>query len=100
MIGEGRQVKQTSRANAVAFGETLRLAMDTLQVHKLRTFLTLLGIILSVFTLVLVMSVVEGLNRYVADKIANLGANVYVVSKMGIITSWEDWVHAQARPPM
>jgi len=89
-----------NRANAMAFGETVHLAVDALRAHKLRTFLTLLGVILAVFTLVLVMSVVEGLNRYVADKIANLGANVYVVSKMGIITSWEDWVHAQRRPPM
>ncbi len=87
-----------TRANALAFGETVHLALDALRAHKLRTFLTLLGVILAVFTLVLVMSVVEGLNRYVADKIANLGANVYVVSKFGIITSWEDWVHAQRRP--
>jgi putative ABC transport system permease protein len=89
-----------TRANALAFGETFHLAIDALRAHKLRTFLTLLGVILAVFTLVLVMSVVEGLNRYVADKIANLGANVFVVSRFGIITSWEDWVHAQRRPPM
>ena len=89
-----------TRASALAFGETFHLAIDALRAHKLRTFLTLLGVILAVFTLVLVMSVVEGLNRYVADKIANLGANVYLVSKTGITTSWEDWVHAQRRPPM
>ncbi|NDQ57101.1 MAG: ABC transporter permease [Acidipila sp.] len=88
------------RANALAFGETVHLALDALRAHKLRTFLTLLGVILAVFTLVLVMSVVEGLNHYVADKIANLGANVYVVSKTGIITSWEEFVHAQRRPPL
>jgi putative ABC transport system permease protein len=89
-----------SRASTLAFGETVHLALDALRAHKLRTFLTLLGVILAVFTLVLVMSVIEGLNRYVADKIANLGANVYLVSKMGIITSFEDYVHAQRRPPL
>ena len=93
-------VKQASRANAVAFGETLRLAMDTLQVHKLRTFLTLLGIILSVFTLVLVMSVVEGLNRYVSDKVANLGATTVIFTRFGIITNLQDFVKAQRRPPL
>ncbi len=89
-----------TRASAVAFGETLRLSLDALRAHKLRTFLTLLGVILAVFTLVLVMSVVEGLNRYVSDKVANLGANTFVVTKYGIITSFEAWVHAQRRPPL
>ncbi len=87
-----------NRATALAFGETMRLALETLRAHKLRTFLTLLGVILAVFTLVLVMSVVEGLNRYVADRVANLGANVFVVSRFGIITSFEAWVKAQRRP--
>ncbi len=84
----------------MAFGETLRLAMDTLRVHKLRTFLTLLGVILSVFTLVLVMSVVAGLNRYVSDKVADLGANSVIFTRFGIITNLEDFVKAQRRPPL
>ncbi len=99
-MGWDPQLKQANRANAVAFGETLRLAMDTLRVHKLRTFLTLLGVILSVFTLVLVMSVVAGLNRYVSDKLANLGANSVVFTRFGIITNFEDFIKAQRRPPL
>src|SRR5208282_2222209 len=94
------QLKAASRANVVAFGETLRLAMDTLRAHKLRTFLTLLGVILSVFTLVLVMSVVAGLNRYVSDKVADLGANTVIFDRFGIITNFEDFVKAQRRPPL
>ena len=86
--------------STVAFRETFWIAMDTLRSHKLRSFLTLLGVILAVTTLVAVMSVVEGLNRYVADKIANLGANVFVVNQFGIITSFEEWVKAQKRPPI
>ena len=93
-------MKPQSRASAVAFGETLRLALDTLRVNKLRTFLTLLGVILSVFTLVLVMSVVEGLNRYVSDKVADLGANTIVFTRFGIITNFDDFVKAQRRPPL
>ena len=84
----------------VAFRETLWLALDTLRVHKLRSFLTLLGVILAVTTLVAVMSVVEGLNRYVANRIANLGANAFVVNQFGIITSFEAFVKAQKRPPL
>src|SRR5256712_11707491 len=86
--------KQTS----VALGETLRLALDSLRAHKLRSFLTLLGVILAVTTLVAVMSVVAGLNFYVADRVANLGANVFVVDRFGIITSEDAWVKAQKRP--
>ena len=86
------------RRAAVTMAETFRLALDSLRAHKLRSFLTLLGVILAVTTLVAVMSVVAGLNFYVADKIANLGANVYVISRFGIITSEDAWVKAQKRP--
>jgi putative ABC transport system permease protein len=90
------EVRQTS----VALQETLRLAVDTLRAHKLRTFLTLLGVILAVTTLVAVMSVLNGLNLYVATKIANLGANAFIVDRFGIITNQEMWYKARKRPPL
>ena len=86
------------RRSLVAFFETFRLALDSLRAHKLRSFLTLLGVILAVTTLVAVMSVVSGMNFYVADRIANLGANVFIVDRFGIITSQDAWVKAQKRP--
>src|SRR6201997_2083468 len=86
------------RGGAVTMMETVRLALDALRAHKLRSFLTLLGVILAVTTLVVVMSVVAGMNFYVADRIANLGANVYIVDRFGIITSNDAWVKAQKRP--
>ena len=86
------------RSALVTLGETLRLALESLRVHKLRSFLTLLGVILAVTTLVAVMSVVAGLNLYVADRVANLGANTYVINRFGIITSQDAWIKAQKRP--
>lgn len=86
------------RGNATTFIETFRLALESLRAHKLRSFLTLLGVILAVTTLVTVMSVVTGMNVYVADRIANLGANVFLVDRFGIITSNDEWVKAQKRP--
>jgi putative ABC transport system permease protein len=80
------------------FGETLKLAVDAIRAHKLRSFLTLLGVILAVTTLVSVMSVIAGLNFYVADKIANLGANTYLIHRFGIITSEDAFIKAQKRP--
>ena len=86
------------RAGVVTVLETFRLALESLRAHKLRSFLTLLGVILAVTTLVTVMSVVTGMNTYVADRIANLGANVFLVDRFGIITSEDEWVKAQKRP--
>jgi putative ABC transport system permease protein len=86
------------RGSATTFIETFRLALESLRAHKLRSFLTLLGVILAVTTLVTVMSVVTGMNVYVADRIANLGANVFLVDRFGIITSQDEWIKAQKRP--
>jgi len=89
---------QRSGGAWVTFTETMKLALDALRAHKLRSFLTLLGVILAVTTLVSVMSVINGLNMYIADRIANLGANVIVVDRFGLITSEDEWVRAQKRP--
>ena len=86
------------KADAVTMLETMRLALDALRAHKLRSFLTLLGVILAVTTLVAVMSVVNGMNVYVAERVANLGANVFIVDRFGIITSHDEWIKAQKRP--
>ena len=82
----------------VTLAETARLALDALRAHKLRSFLTLLGVILAVTTLVSVMSVIAGLNLYIANRVADLGANVFVVDRFGIITSRDEFVKAQKRP--
>jgi putative ABC transport system permease protein len=95
-----KQFLREARQTSVALQETLRLALDTLRAHKLRTFLTLLGVILAVTTLVAVMSVLNGLNLYVATKIANLGANAFIVDRFGIITNEAEWYKAKKRPPL
>src|SRR5262250_2587145 len=53
---------------SVSLKEPMLIALETLRAHKLRSFLTLLGVILSVSTLIVVVSMVEGTNKYVADK--------------------------------
>jgi len=92
-------VKHRSNAGSI-FRQTFWLALDTLRVHKLRSFLTLLGVILAVFTLVAVMSIVEGLNRYIANRLANMGSSAFVVNQFGIITSHQEWLKARKRPPI
>ena len=83
-----------------ALQETFWIALDTLRSHKLRTFLTLLGVMLAVTTLVAVMSILNGLNLYVADKVANLGSNAFVIDRVGIATNLDQWNKARRRPPL
>jgi putative ABC transport system permease protein len=99
-MARGRKLKPGLRQASVTLREAAWLALDTLRAHKLRTFLTLLGVILAVTTLVAVMSVLNGLNLYVANKIANLGANAFVIDRMGIITNYQDFLKARKRPPL
>src|ERR1700734_4458105 len=89
-----------ARQTLGALRETIWIALDTLRAHKLRTFLTLLGVILAVTTLVAVISVLNGLNVYVADKVANLGANAFVIDRIGIVTNFKEWNKARKRPPL
>ncbi len=79
------------------FTESFKLAIDTLRSHKLRSFLTLLGVIISVSTLIAVVSVLTGTDLYVRDHISNLGSNVFAVNRFGIINNLKDWVDAQKR---
>ncbi|SPE29456.1 conserved membrane hypothetical protein [Acidobacteriia bacterium SbA2] len=77
--------------------EAFWIALETLRTHKLRSFLTLLGVVIATTTLIVVMSIINGMNLYIANHIANLGANVFILSKMSWATSGEDWLKAQRR---
>jgi putative ABC transport system permease protein len=78
--------------------ESMGIALGALRANKLRSFLTLLGTIIGVGSVIFVLSVVEGLNRYVSEKILNAGANVFWIDKYGLITSEEAFENAQKRP--
>ncbi|HLW81259.1 MAG TPA: ABC transporter permease [Candidatus Acidoferrales bacterium] len=99
-MSDDPKLKLGVRGTVIALREATALAFDTLRVHKLRSFLTLLGVILAVTTLVAVISVLNGLNLYVATKIANLGANAFVVDRVGIATSFVDFMTKLRRPPL
>ena len=83
----------------VLLREPFVMALDTLRTHKLRSFLTLLGIILAVGTLIVVISVVQGANAYFAERIANLGTNVFYVQRYPVLTNLKDWLEAQKKNP-
>jgi putative ABC transport system permease protein len=66
------------------FTEALKLALSAILGHKLRSFLTLLGVIFGVATVIVVVSLVEGFNTYVDEKIADIGTNAFAVRKYSI----------------
>ncbi len=72
--------------------ETIRIAASALRRHKMRSFLTLLGVIIGVMTIVAVVSIISGLNNYVGEKIFTLNPDVFIVTKFGIITSREEFL--------
>jgi len=75
--------------------ELLSIAWDTLRSHRLRSFLALLGLVIGVATLITVMTIVQGANTYVEQKIANLGVRVFRVSKVPLIaTNFEELLKA------
>ena len=89
--------KAKTSARGFSFKEPALIALETLRTHKLRSFLTLLGVILSVSTLIVVVALVEGSNRYIADHIANFGANVFRVTQFPIVTSMDEFVKLKRR---
>jgi len=71
--------------------EGLLIALRALRGNKLRSFLTVLGNVVAITSIVAVASVIQGMNRYVEEKVAGLGAAVFVVQRGPfIITSHEE----------
>jgi putative ABC transport system permease protein len=83
--------------------EALNLALQTVWSHKLRSFFTLLGIIVSVAFLVAVVAVIQGMNAYVRERLAGaiVGINAFQVRRdpiqVGFIDE-EEWKRIQRRP--
>jgi putative ABC transport system permease protein len=67
---------------AAFFWEAARIALDSLRKNKLRSFLTLLGIILATTTLIAVTALIHGMNVYIAEKVSNMGADGFRVVRM------------------
>src|SRR5258706_3553300 len=83
--------------------EALRLALQTVWSHKLRSFFTLLGIIVSVGFLVAVVAVIQGMNAYVRERLAGaiVGVNAFQIRRdpkqIGFLQD-RKWKKIQRRP--
>ena len=65
-----------------SFWEAARIALDSLRKNKLRSFLTLLGIILATTTLIAVTALIHGMNLYIAEKVSNMGSDGFRIVRM------------------
>ena len=77
--------------------EVLRIAASALWAHKFRAFLTTLGIAIGIFTVGVVMAIIEGLNQSFADQISHLGSDVLYVDKRAWFQGRDAWLTARQR---
>ncbi|MCM3903994.1 MAG: ABC transporter permease [Pyrinomonadaceae bacterium] len=72
------------------FIETLKLAISAIWAHKLRSALTLLGMIIGVMAVVVVYSLIQGFNTYVDEKIAGIGAKSFTIQRFNPLEDFKD----------
>ncbi|PYX32362.1 MAG: ABC transporter permease [Acidobacteria bacterium] len=82
----------------MASTEGLRLALQSLWANKLRTFLTMLGVVIAVAAVIAVVTFTSGLDRYVAERVFRLGTDVFIVSKISpVITNIDQMIEGEKR---
>jgi putative ABC transport system permease protein len=70
--------------------EAIRVALQSLWANKLRSVLTLLGVVIGISSVIAVVTFVSGINDYVAKKVFNLGADVFIVQKTSAVETNPD----------
>ena len=76
-------------AQNASFREAAAVAADSLRASKLRSFLTLLGIILATTTLIAVMSIIHGMDLYVANSVSNMGSDGFRIVRIAFLGNFD-----------
>ncbi len=63
------------------FRENLLVSLDTLRAHKVRSMLTLLGVVIGVTSVISVAAIIGGLNRFIANKVERMGSRTYFIAR-------------------
>src|SRR5712691_3540584 len=80
------------------FTEAIAIAIASLRSNKLRSLLTVLGILIGVSSVIAVVAIMEGLDRYIAERVLELGSQTFTVQKFpDVITSRDQWLEMQKR---
>jgi len=78
--------------------EGVRIALQSLWANKLRSFLTMLGVVIAVAAVIAVVTFTSGLDRYVAERVFRLGTDVFIVSKISpVITNVDQMIEGEKR---
>ena len=88
-------------AQTASFREAAFVAFDSLRSSKLRSFLTLLGIILATTTLIAVMSIIHGMDVYIATHVSNMGADGFNILRIAFVGNFnpKKFLEMQKRNP-
>src|SRR5277367_1079631 len=90
--------RPTPNADPMNIAEAIRIALRSLWANKLRSVLTLLGVVIGIAAVIAVVTFVSGIQDYVATKIFNLGADVFIIGKMSPVeTNVEHFLVAEKR---
>jgi putative ABC transport system permease protein len=86
------------RPDLMNITEAIKIALLSLWANKLRSALTLLGVVIGVAAVIAVVTFVNGINGYVADKILNLGADAFIMCKVSpATTNIDHYIEAMKR---
>jgi putative ABC transport system permease protein len=78
--------------------EAFKLALQSLWGNKLRSILTLIGVVMGVASVIMVITLVNGANKYVSTKLSGYGADVFTVTRMpSVIFTAEEYLNYQKR---
>src|SRR5271168_987335 len=82
----------------MGFIEAIKIALQSLWANKLRSVLTLVGVVIGVASVIAVITLTNGVNKYVATKVYRYGADVFTLSKQPpVIFTYEEYEYIQPR---
>jgi putative ABC transport system permease protein len=94
----GHAVSQEQGGHA-GFLDYAGVALDSLRANKLRSFLTLLGIMIGITSIISVISLIQGMDQYWKTKISNFGPNTFVITQFPITTNLDKFFEMIRRNP-
>lgn len=99
MSGKNVSAAKERVGGQAGFFEYAGVAIDSLRANKLRSFLTLLGIIIGITSIISVISIIQGLDKYWKEKVSNFGPNTFVITQFPITTDFDKFIEMLRRNP-
>src|SRR5215471_2104060 len=98
-IERTEQAAWEEKGGHAGFTDYAGVAIDSLRANKLRSFLTLLGIIIGITSIISVISIIQGLDHYWKQKVSNFGPNTFVITQYPITTNLDKLYEMIRRNP-